>query len=59
MGVRWEWSEKMQLTELQIKKAKPTSQPYKLADGRGLFLLVKPTGSKMWRWKYRFEQKES
>ncbi len=48
----------MQLTEQQIKKTKPKSKPYKLADGRGLFLHVMPTGGKLWRWKYRFEGKE-
>ena len=46
------------LTELQIKRAKPKSTPYKLADGRGLFLQVMPTGGKLWRWKYRFDGKE-
>lgn len=35
------------------KQAIDPSKPYKLADGRGLFLLVQPTGSKLWRWKYR------
>jgi integrase len=48
----------MQLSELGIRKAKSQSKPYKLADGRGLFLHVMPTGGKLWRWKYRFEQKE-
>ncbi len=31
---------------------------YKLADGGGLFLLVLPSGSKLWRLKYRFNAKE-
>ena len=46
------------LTELQIRKARPKSVLYKLADGRGLYLAVTPAGGKLWRWKYRFAGKE-
>lgn len=48
----------MPLTEIQAKKSKPRDQGYKLADGEGLFLLVQPNGSKLWRMKYRFGGKE-
>lgn len=48
----------MALKELQIKGARAKDRPYKLADGEGLFLLVKPNGSKLWRLKYRFAGKE-
>jgi integrase len=48
----------MPLTDTAIKKAKPSEKPFKLSDSRGLFLLVNPTGSKLWRWKYRFLGKE-
>ncbi|MEE4199300.1 Arm DNA-binding domain-containing protein [Erythrobacter sp.] len=48
----------MALLELQIKKAQPKERPYKLSDGEGLFLLVKPSGSKLWRLKNRFAGKE-
>ena len=34
----------MTLTELQVRKAKPQSKPYKLSGGGGFFLLVSPTG---------------
>ncbi|NLS52865.1 Arm DNA-binding domain-containing protein [Hafnia alvei] len=34
------------------------TKPYKFAIGRGLYLLVKPTGSKYWRLKYRLDGKE-
>lgn len=47
----------MSLTDLQIRKEKPTDKPRKLSDGGGLYLLVNQTG-KYWRWKYRFEGKE-
>jgi len=46
------------LTELAIKKAKPEAKDYKMADGGGLYLLVRTTGSKFWRLKYRIGGKE-
>ena len=48
----------MPLTDIKIRKAKPRPKPYKLSDGGGLFLLVNPGGSKLWRQKYRFLGKE-
>ncbi|WP_395669981.1 Arm DNA-binding domain-containing protein [Rhodoferax sp.] len=44
----------MPLTDAAIKKAKPGDKPLKLSDAQGLYLLVNPVGSKLWRWKYRF-----
>jgi integrase len=44
----------MPLTLTTIKKARATDRPIKLFDGGGLYLLVKPEGSKLWRMKYRF-----
>jgi integrase len=46
------------LTDSGVKNAKPKDKPYKLMDERGLFLLVNPTGSKLWRFRYRFNEKE-
>jgi integrase len=43
------------LTDQAIRSAKPRETPYKLADGKGLTLLIKPNGSKLWRFRYRFE----
>jgi integrase len=48
----------MALTDTEIKRSRPGDKPYRLADGRGLFLQITPTGGKLWRWKYRFEGKE-
>lgn len=48
----------MPLTDSAIKSAKPADKPCKLADAQGLYLLVNPTGSKLWRLKYRFDGKE-
>ncbi len=46
------------LTATQIKGVKAKDKKYKLSDGRGLFLLILPSGSKLWRLKYRFNAKE-
>lgn len=43
----------MALTDIALRKAKPSDKPIKLVDGRGLYLLVKPGGAKWWRWDYR------
>ena len=40
------------LTNIIIKKAKSKEKPYQLIDGRGMYLLVHPNGSKYWRMKY-------
>jgi hypothetical protein len=45
----------MALSNLTIRKAKPKAKPYKLADEKGLFLLVQPSGGLLWRLKYRVE----
>jgi hypothetical protein len=47
----------MALTETACKNAKPSEKPRKLTDGGGLFLLIQPTGSKLWRQAYRFDGK--
>ena len=46
------------LTDTAIKQAKTRAKPYKLFDKQGLFLLIKPTGVKLWRFRYRFDKKE-
>lgn len=43
----------MALTDTAIRKAKPAAKPYKMADSLGLYLLINPNGSKLWRVKYR------
>lgn len=48
----------MALTDSAIRSAKPTDKPRKMADEKGLFLLVTPNGGKWWRLKYRFGGKE-
>lgn len=48
----------MALTATQVKQVKPKDKAFKLSDGRGMYLLVQPNGSKYWRFKYRFGGKE-
>ncbi|ESQ89717.1 integrase [Asticcacaulis benevestitus DSM 16100 = ATCC BAA-896] len=49
----------MSLSDLTIKAAKPNSdKDYKLADGGALFLVISKSGSKLWRFRYRFMGRE-
>lgn len=48
----------MALSDLQIRKTKSRDKAYKLSDGGGLFLLVKPNGGRLWQQKYRHLGKE-
>lgn len=45
------------LTDLQVKNAKPKEKEYKLSDGGGLYLLITPSGGKLWRLDYSFSGK--
>ena len=47
----------MPLTDLAIRTAKPGERPVKVFDDRGLYLEIRPTGSKWWRVKYQFAGK--
>jgi integrase len=47
------------LTDLKIRQAKAGNKPTKLTDSNGLYLLVNPSGSKLWRYKYRIAGKEN
>lgn len=49
----WEPEKRTMLTDTACRTARPKAKPYKLTDGNGLYLEVKPNGSKVWR--YRFE----
>jgi integrase len=42
------------LTVVAIKNGAPAAKPYKLADAGGLYLLINPSGSKLWRLDYRY-----
>lgn len=47
----------MPLSDTSIRNAKSPEKPIKLADGGGLYLLLKPGGAKWWRLDYRFAGK--
>ena len=40
-----------------VANAKPRERDYKLSDGGGLYLLVRPNGTKLWRLNYRYFEK--
>src|SRR3546814_10592378 len=46
------------LTYIQINAAKPREKAYSLSDSQGLHLAIQPNGSKLWRFKYRFLDKQ-
>jgi integrase len=48
----------MPLTDISAKSAKPQEKNYKIPDEKGLYLLIHTNGSKYWRFKYRFAEKE-
>ncbi|MBL8526923.1 MAG: DUF4102 domain-containing protein, partial [Burkholderiales bacterium] len=49
----------MPLSDTRIRNAKAKSAPYKLTDGKGLYLEIRPTGAKLWRYRYRIAGKEN
>lgn len=49
----------MPLTDAKIRNAKPEAKPVKLVDGGGLYLEVRPSGAKLWRYRYRIAGKEN
>ena len=48
----------MKLTDKAVKAAKPQERLYRMFDGEGLYLEVHPSGSKYWRMKCRFNDRE-
>ncbi len=49
----------MPLTDVKIRQSKATDKVLKLTDGHGLYLEVKPNGSKLWRYRYKIDGKEN
>lgn len=43
----------MSISDIKLRTAKPAEKPYKITDGGGLYLVVSPSGNKLWRLKYR------
>lgn len=46
------------LTDAKVRTAKPRPKSYKLVDANRLFLLVTPSGGKLWRWNYYYDGKQ-
>lgn len=47
-----------ELSAAKVKAAKPREKAYKLFDEKGLYLLVRPNGSRLWRFKWRVKRGE-
>lgn len=48
----------MPLTDLKLRQLKPAATPIRQSDGGGLFIEVRPGGSRLWRLAYRFGGKQ-
>jgi integrase len=49
----------MPLTDVKIRQAKANDKPIKLTDSNGLYVEVRPTGAKLWRYRYKLDGKEN
>ena len=47
----------MKLNDRQIKDAKPAEKPFKLNDGKGLYLYINTSGGKLWRFDFSYNGK--
>lgn len=50
--------QQMPLSDVQLRNLKAEAKPYRRADGGGLFVEVRPNGSRLWRLAYRFDGKQ-
>lgn len=48
----------MALSDVQLRALKPAEKPFKISDSKGLYVLVTPNGSRLWRLAYRFQGKQ-
>lgn len=46
------------LNDAKVRAARPREKAYKLTDSNRLFLLVTPSGGKLWRWNYSYDGKQ-
>ena len=47
----------MPLNDRQIKNAKPAEKPFKLHDGKGLYLYINTNSEKLWRFDFSYNGK--
>jgi integrase len=50
--------QRVKLNDRKIRAIAPAEKPKRHSDGFGLFLEVRPNGSKLWRMAYRFDRKQ-
>lgn len=48
----------MALSDTKVRALKLRDKLYKVSDDRGLYLEVRPSGSKLWRYRYRLHDKD-
>ncbi len=48
----------MNLTDTEVRKAKPAAKMYRMSDGHGLYIQIQPNGTKLWHYGYRFERRQ-
>lgn len=46
------------LSDTKIRALKPKDKPYRIYDERGLYMQVSTSGARLWRFKYKFDDKE-
>src|SRR6185312_169554 len=47
------------LTDTKLRSLKPRANVYRVADANGLCIEVRPSGAKLWRYRYRLNGKAS
>jgi len=47
------------LNDTQLRRLKAHDKPFKMADGRGLYVEVRPSGARLWRYRYRIAGHEN
>lgn len=48
----------MPLSDPKVRNLKPTDKLFKVADGHGLYVMVRPNGTKLWQMAYRFDGRQ-
>lgn len=48
----------MNLTDTEIRKARPAASMYRMSDGHGMYLQVQPNGTKLWHYGFRLEGRQ-
>jgi integrase len=49
----------MPLTDVKIRQTKPGARAIKLTDSGGLYIEIKPNGSRLWRYRYEIAGREN